>query len=254
MENRLQPAARTALAFILFCVAGVCITLSARAQECRSATPQELAAVEKLVHTLQDNVETALVKSGWKVTSENTALPTPQIANHPGPMRPLMVCMRPLDVKFSPDPASAWGRQWQDSVNYYNALGTPDGMKNMFRLVADGDLEIWATENDPYLNTHVSPAARITRLTLPGVPMAFQEVPGGQDGNNGVETQLFFGNWANAKISSGNEAYAVPYPFHHPGSTPFIVNMVLHIHGSPKVCAQVLNGVDWQKLGAALTP
>jgi hypothetical protein len=222
------------------------------AQECRDATPAERQIVEKMVHTFQNNITPALVKDGWSVTSEHTALPSPQIAKSPGPMRPLMICNANFELNLQIDPATAWGKKWVDSVTYYQQSADPVNQKNFFRLMATNDLFIRAYENDPYQNIHISPVGKTDRINVPGTSLALQYYDPREP--NRLIATLYFGDWKSARISSGNDAYSSPYPFHHPGGTPFIVNLVISVTASPSTMHKILMAVDWSKINEALTP
>ena len=122
----------------------------------------------------------------------------------------------------------------------------------MFRLLAGGEVAIRVIENIPYQHIHISPVGKTDKINVPGVALALQYHDPRE--TNKMETTLYFGNWKNARVTSGNDAYSTPYPFQHPGATPFIVNMVVHITAGPAMTPRILAAVDWSKLNDALTP
>jgi hypothetical protein len=115
-----------------------------------------------------------------------------------------------------------------------------------------GEVEVQASENDPYQHIHISPVGRTNKISIPGVATALQYHDPREP--NKMETTLYFGNWTNARITSGNDAYSTPYPFHHPGGTPYIVNLVIRIIAEPAIMPKILAAVDWEKINGALTP
>ena len=227
--------------------------LSCLAQECRSATADEKKVLEKMINTLKKQLESPLLQDGWVAGSEKTPLPNPQIAKNPGPVRPLMSCSFVFDVQLKADPNSDRGKMLADSAKYYSDLGTTEGAQKMFAVLGRSEINIHAVENVPYLNIHVSPSAKTKKLIVPGVAIVLQS----SDTNNSPDqedVEFYFGNWDNAKVTSGNDAYNTLYPFHHPISTPYVVNMMVHLKGSAQVIEPILKKINWKKLNEALTP
>jgi hypothetical protein len=109
--------------------------------------------------------------------------------------------------------------------------------------------------DSPCLNISVSPSAMVRKIDVPGVPLAIQlsTPPDRRTPLPEIETQLHFGNWSHARITTGNDAWSVSSPFQHPGETPFIVNMVVHIRATPQVSEDLLREIDWQQIGSGLT-
>lgn len=187
--------------------------LAASARESRDATTREQEMVEKMIHALESSLETPLLKAGWKSDGEKTAVPYNRIAKKTGPLSPLMIRQSAFDEKLGADP------------------------------------------NFPFLNISVSPSAMVRKIDVPGVPLAIQlsAPPDRRTPMPEVETQLHFGNWSHARVTTGNDTWSVPSPFQYPGETPFIVNMVVHIRATPQVSEDLLKEIDWQQVGSGLT-
>ncbi len=237
------------LLFILLFVSA----LSCLAQECRPATADEKKVLEKMINTIKQQLESPLLQDGWIEESEKTPLPDPQIAKSPGPVRPLMSCSFVFDAQLKVDPNSNRGKMLADSAKYYSDLGTTESAQKMFAVLGRSEINIHAIENVPYLNIHVSPSAKIKKLIVPGVAIVLQS----SDTNNGPDqedVQFYFGNWDNAKVTSGNDAYKIRYPFQHPVGTPYIVNMMVRLKGSAQAIDPILKKINWEKLNEALTP
>lgn len=169
--------------------------------------------VEKMIQALENSLETPLLRAGWKSDGEKTPLPYTRVAKKTGPLSPLMTRRSAIDEKLGADP------------------------------------------NFPYLNISVSPSAMVRKIDVPGVPLAIQlsAPPDRRTPLPEIETQLHFGNWSHARITTGNDAWSVSSPFQHPGEPSFIVNMVVHIRATPQVSEDLLREIDWEQIGSGVT-
>lgn len=212
--------------------------------QCRNPTPEELQSVRKLASAVQSAVVAPLLESGWQVQQHSTAFDAVVIAAHPGPARPLMVCSSLFTVHLQLDPGTPQAKALAQSVAAAANDTSIEGARKLAYALASMEIEVRTQENDPYLR---APMTGISRVQLPGVPLAYRRHPSPKEELQ--EVRACFGNWQNF----GTDRYVL-FPFAHGGGTPYIENACVTLSGMPKTLDDAVKRIEWASLNRALTP
>ena len=236
----------------LFLVAAVLLVMAALTssafafgnEECRKPTPEEKAAVDKLVGVLKQEIITPLLASQWLVAGQKSAENMEvTVANGPVPPRPLMDCTTLFDYRLGADPNSKHGQEYQAAMKNFTA----QNMKEVLPLMASAQVHIRVGENNPTLAVpHVE---QYKPLDVQGPAVAYQ-IP---DKDANVATVLCYGGFKR-ELTFSKQSTRVMYPFVHKQGTPFIENFCVNIRTSQTVTDEILKLVNWEKLKLGLTP
>jgi len=236
----------------IICFAALCMLCipTALLAQCREPTAPERQAAENAARVIQQTLDAPVASLGWKAQGEKSVLSAGglSIAKASNPPRPLMSCGALYSAKFIiTETNSRYATVHAQTEKLTSGHAKPDEIKEISRAMAAGDLEIRATENEPYMRSTRSEPIR--KLDVPGVAVAFQEPS--SDDELKVDTTVCFGAWKPEIVFGANNRY-IPFPFLHPKETPFIENLCVRIHATPEVAEDVLHKVNWQSLNAAL--
>jgi len=232
---------------IVSAVVTTALSMAARADsECRDPTPAEKQVVLKLATVAKKTIVAPLLATGWAVDSQNTAFESIQVASHPGPVRPLMVCSSLFEEKLTADPQSARGQEMARNIATYSTDTSAKGVRKLARAMQAANIEIRVEPNNPYMRARLTDFAP---LSIPGVPVAYR-VPAHIDPESPdfVHVTLCFGDWHDF----GTDRY-VPYPFAHPGGTAFIENACVELNGIPETLDSLIKQIGWAALEQGLT-
>jgi hypothetical protein len=236
-----------ALFLVASAVTAAAVSSGARADsECRDPTPAEKQVIYKLATAVKKTVVEPLLARGWIVESQESAFESLNVASHPDLGRPIKTCTSVLSEKLTADPRSARGQELARNFAALSAGTSVQDARKLARAMQSASLEISVEANEPYLG---SPLSDFTPLSIPGVPLSYR-VPARIDKESPdfSHLTLCFGNWTHF----GTDRY-VPYPFAHPGRTPFIENACIHVNGLPETLDELIKQVTWGAVEQGLT-
>ena len=222
--------------------------------ECRKYRRSEKEVVNRAIAILDEELLAPLNKLGWVVDSRESG-ETGQVANNPGPFRPLMICNGFYKLKLKADPNSESAKAVNDSMEYYANQVSENkndnekmvaSLRNMTRMQAYQNIEIRVLENMPYLKegTPKKTNDKYIVLHLQQVPFAYQFVSAASNEMDipKEHTSVFLGEWKDAEMYSKNY---VTYPFIHKTSSPYIENIVVEISAPAFIANKIVSSINW---------
>ena len=222
--------------------------------ECRKLRRTEAAVVSNAKATINTSLVQSIQKIGWIV--KNSSDVSPSAANHPSPYRPLFFCSSIFDLIISPDPNSEFGKMIDDSIHYYSNQSNMPAIIRLTQLSSLKSLKIRIGENNPYLKEPFEHDAddKFTLLHIPGISYAYRLTlhdPGAsKDFPPNYKTFILIGSWNGADM---NAATYSNYPFIHKNPGAYLETLTVQIIAPAAIADKIIQNVNWQGLGAALT-
>ncbi len=236
--------------------------------ECRGATPVETAVVAKAGAVIKAELVDVWSADPWQGNVDSSIINggVLNVATHPGPYRPLMLCSDlvrlTLDYATHDDYANGLRQKQSDLITQAGDMAaqmtTPDAaaqakMQAMMGEAADAvaplHAEVTILENDPYLS-EAAPGQACAVIAVTGADFAYRCTGHDDNGAPLTESYIKIGRWAGAKAGGGY----VPYPFAHKTAGPWIETISVRIAAPAGLADSMIAKVDWQKLHEGLTP